>query len=400
MIVASELIRRIDAARTPAAAEAEVEGFCARRRRRPARPGPVAPAPEPGRRAPRVAARRRAHRLGAGRARGRRANRATPPRPARARAPSATRSASPRAWRRRVVVRLRAAGVDARRTPGPGDPARRPRGRLHQPPPRRRGRPRRRRPRHRRGGGELVPRRGGRHSEPHARTPTAPRTAPPTTVTAAVERRSRDLANRLAATIGPLHARSHGAERGLRRRGARRRQPADDALLRLLPHARGGAGAAGGRRPGRRRRLPAPRRPDRRRRLGRDHPATCAPGGCCARPPLTQAAASIQADHRAPAGPGDGADPVARRPGGAPSPVRPRGRGGGAPGAARWRPRSRDEQAQAGHRRGGRHARRAVHHQERRRQRLDDHRRGRPPTRCGAGARRCRRPLEPCASRG
>ena len=112
VIVASELIRRIDAAPDPAAAEAAVEGFCAeavealrglaaacRRDRRPRRP---AARPSSGCR-PATRAR---------------ASPATPRRPAPARGPSAARSASPPGSRPVVVARLRAAGVDARRTPG------------------------------------------------------------------------------------------------------------------------------------------------------------------------------------------------------------------------------------------------------------------------------------------
>ncbi|MBJ7456941.1 MAG: hypothetical protein JHC74_12865 [Thermoleophilia bacterium] len=111
----------------------------------------------------------------------------------------------------RVVVRLRAAGVDARRTPGRVAPLGS-RGAvfisLHHDAEGGRA-----------GIGHAITGAGENwyHGEgfgtpsPRPYADSAPHRAP-TTVTAAVERRSRDLANRLAATIGPLRARSEGAD--------------------------------------------------------------------------------------------------------------------------------------------------------------------------------------------
>ena len=110
----------------------------------------------------------------------------------------------------RVVARLQAAGVDARRTPGLVTPLGRPRRRLHQPPPRRgRGRA---------GIGHAFT--GLSENWYHGEGSGAPASAPypdsaphrpATVVTPAVERRSADLAARLASTFGRIHTPRFGA---------------------------------------------------------------------------------------------------------------------------------------------------------------------------------------------
>ena len=145
---------------------------------------------------------------------------------------------------------------------------------LHHDTPRGRGR---HRPRHHRRRGELVPRRGRRRASPRAYADSAPHRRA-TTVSAAVERRSRDLAHRIAARYRPIYRAADGAHGRWGGVQTRDGNPRMMSFYELLPLSRGGPGPRRGRRGRHRRWLPRPDGSHRGRRRPR-HPRPPARAG-------------------------------------------------------------------------------------------------------------------------